>query len=229
MKKVLYRFNSFYHSLISTILDLVFPEECLGCGSPGINLCQTCISSAPRIGKETKEGIYACFDYRDPIIKKAIWSLKYYRKRSLGQKLGKVLHDCFSAEISTIERQSQGNTIFIIPVPLSSRRERTRGYNQAEAIARGFCASLPDSALAVRTDIILKHKDTSAQARTARRAERLRNLEGAFRIKNAKGLRGATIIIIDDVTTTGGTVTEIRKVLLNDAHAKQVIAFAVAH
>ena len=212
-------------------LDLIFPEVCLGCQKKGDVLCENCVLSIRRAERETDTRIYACFDYRDPVIKRAIWNFKLYKRMHLASTLGGLLHEVMSEEVSGMRMYASGQSILVTPVPLSKSRKKTRGYNQAERIARSFCyIGNTDSknTFELRGDIVTKVRDTSPQARIANRTKRLENIKGAFKINNESMVKGRTIIVIDDVTTTGGTLLELMKILKN-AGAKKVVGFAVAH
>ena len=80
----------------------------------------------------------------------------------------------------------------------------------------------------LKNHIVFKKIDTLPQAKITNRKRRLENVRGVFDIKNPENIKGKTIIIIDDVTTTGGTILEIMKILKKSG-AKKVIGFAVAH
>lgn len=209
-------------------LDLLLPQKCIGCQLSGYILCENCISKIPRTGRETENNIYACFDYRDSLIKKAIWNLKYYNRKTLGQKLGNLLYNNLIEEISEIKLYRGENPIYVIPVPLSLSKKRARGYNQAEVIARNFCESGEKNLLELKNNILIKKIDTPPQARITNRAERLRNIHGAFSVVNPSYVKGQAFIIVDDVTTTGGTLTEIMKIL-KESGAKSVVGFTIAH
>ncbi len=215
-------------SLIDGVLDLLFPEKCLGCGKKGSALCPLCIARLRRAERETNPHIIACFDYRDPVVKRAIWSLKYHTRRHLGSTLGELLYESLIEEIAEMREFTKGSPICVIPVPLSRTRKKKRGYNQAEVIARGFCRSGGQNIFEPRNDIIVKKIDTLQQARITNRTIRLRNISGAFHIEKPNDIKGRTIIIVDDVTTTGGTMNEIINVLKKSG-AKKVVGFAVAH
>jgi len=212
-------------------LDLFFPQSCLGCKKRGSFLCDTCILKLRRAERETGTHIYACYDYRDPLIKKAVWNLKYYRRVNLGNKLGSILYDALLEEIADIRIFAGANPIYVVPVPLSKEKQKIRGYNQAERIAHGFCDSgnaEAENVFKLRNDLVIKKINTDPQARITNRTKRLANIKGAFDLKNKESIKGRTIIVIDDVTTTGGTLTEIIKLLKNSG-AKKVVGFAVAH
>ncbi len=208
-------------------LDLMFPEACLGCKKRGISLCDNCILKIRKAERETERDIQACYDYRDPLIKRAIWDLKYHHRLHLGRKLGKLVYETLIEDISDMKIYT-GQSIVVVPVPLSRKRMKERGYNQAEIIAKGFCDSGNKEVLELRTDILKKKIDTKPQARITNRNERLKNVKGVFEIKNPEVVKGRTIIIIDDVTTTGGTIKEILKLLKNSG-AKKAVGFTVAH
>lgn len=215
-------------SIYDFITDLLFPEHCLGCRVRGEIICIRCESNLRRAERETEHTIHASFDYRDPVIKKAIWNLKYYRRKSLGAKLGTLLYESMLEELSELESYKGAAPISLIPVPVSHSRMRHRGYNQAEVIAYNFANACGANFVRVRNDIVKKSLDTEAQARITNRAERLKNIRGAFEVRNPDFVRGGTFIVVDDVTTTGGTMREIIKVL-KKAGAKHVVGFAIAH
>jgi ComF family protein len=220
--------TNFINSIKWHILDLLFPEKCLGCHKRGDSLCDNCISNIRQDEREMENNIYAIYDYREPLIKKAIWNLKYYHRLNLGNKLGKLLYENLLEEISDIKILASGCPIYVIPVPISKNRMKNRGYNQAEIIARSFSTSGNTNTLELRKDIICKILDTKPQARITNRKDRLNNVKGVFGISNKSIISGKTFIIIDDVTTTGGTINEIIKILKKNG-AKKVVGFAVAH
>lgn len=211
-------------------LNIIFPEKCLGCGSVGETLCQNCIMNMKRAERETEREIIAVFDYREELIKKAIWNLKYYHHFSLGEKLGKLMYEALIEDISEIISYSLGQKIIIIPVPISKDKIKFRGYNQANKIAKGFFLASKENIFEIKNNIIFRKLNSKPQARINNRVERLRNVKGAFGIREEElsSVNNRTIIIIDDVTTTGGTITEIIKIL-KKAGAKKVIGFTVAH
>ena len=210
------------------ILEILFPTKCLGCEIKSEILCDNCVAQINTAERETDKNILAVFDYRDPLIKKAIWELKYHHKHYLGQKLGQLLYESLIEDIGDIRVEVSGRSIFVIPVPISNKKTKLRGYNQTLAIAKGFCMSAPMGVFELRDKIIIKKLETIPQARLTSRSKRLQNIKGAFEIKNGDVVKGRTVIIIDDVTTTGGTINEIMKIL-KKSHAKKVLGFTVAH
>lgn len=214
--------------IINYIIDIILPVRCIECKKRGEIICDSCIENLRQAERETESNILACFDYRDEVMKKAIWNLKYYHHFSLGQKLGKLLYENMMEEIAELEVYTQGSPILIIPVPISKSKNKMRGYNQAEKIAHGFYNSSNKKIFELKSDIVVKIKNTLPQAKITNRNARLKNVRGVFDIKNKEKVKGRTIIVIDDVTTTGGTITEIMKILKKGG-ARKVIGMAVAH
>ena len=131
-------------------------------------------------------------------------------------------------DISDLRQIYSGQRFIIIPVPLHHDRLRERGYNQAEKIAKSFADKDDKKIFEIRTDIILKNKNTGHQARIHNKKIRLKNMIGAFSINKNINVKNRIIFVIDDVTTTGATLSEIIKILKKSG-AKQVIGIAVAH
>lgn len=210
------------------LLETLFPTKCLGCEEKNEILCNNCLVKISLAERETEDNILAVFDYRDPIIKKAVWELKYHHKRYIGEKLGQLLYEFLLEEISDMRTIVSGRPILVIPVPISNKKIKLRGYNQSLFIAKGFCDASEVGVFELKKDIIFKKINNIPQAKITNRKRRLENVRGVFDIKNEIVVKGRTIIVIDDVTTTGGTIGEIIKVLKKSG-AKKVIGFAVAH
>ncbi len=116
----------------------------------------------------------------------------------------------------------------LIPIPLSPARYRERGFNQAELICRELVSLNPEADLKFYSDVLIKPRDTLHQAHIGNRSTRLKNLIGSFSIIHPEKIKGRNIILIDDVTTTGATLSEARKILKRGG-ARKVIAFTIAH
>jgi competence protein ComFC len=119
----------------------------------------------------------------------------------------------------------------LIPIPLSRERFRERSYNQTELICEELIrldTSPRAHQLNLEKNILIKKIDTPHQAQIHDRSHRLKNVVGSFTLKNSDMINGKNIILIDDITTTGATLSEARKVL-KKAGAKKIIAFTVAH
>lgn len=217
---------------LSTILNIIFPIYCISCGKSGENLCINCLSSAPSAERESANWVFPLFDYRHPPIKKAVWLLKYKKKKPLVSVFAEVMYGSILEELSDLSVMQNFNDALLIPIPLSSERYRERGFNQAELICKELIKIDNRKNFELENDILIKIKDTLHQAHIENRTLRLKNIVGSFSIKNGdvniRKIKNRNIILIDDVTTTGATLTEARKIL-KQAGARNVIAFTVAH
>lgn len=219
---------------LNTILDIVFPVKCIQCGETGADLCLTCLIGTPEAGRESAGWIFPLYDYRHPTIKKALWLLKYKGRKRLANVFAEIIYEKILEELSDLSVMENFTNVILIPIPLSPRRYRERGFNQAQLICEELIKinNLRDSInIKLENNILIKPKDTKHQAHIENRNERLKNLTGSFAIKNAEKIsliKNKNIILIDDITTTGATLNEAKKTL-KQAGARKVIAFTVAH
>jgi ComF family protein len=124
---------------------------------------------------------------------------------------------------SSFERFEQ-NDVLLIPVPLYKGKRRQRGFNQAELIARAALKIHPGQRLV--TDLLLRTRDTHSQIGLTSH-QRRENMRGAFTVARAAEVTGREVLLVDDVYTTGTTVSECAKVLRR-AGAKRVWVATVA-
>lgn len=217
-----------FNSLLKKILTFVFPPRCVRCKTFGTFLCEDCRPQLTKSGELIENGVIATFDYHDPAVRKAIHHLKYHNIKELAEPLAEELYETFLAvTFDELVFERGLGKIAVIPVPLSAKRGRERGFNQAEELAKHFCALDPKN-FETRTDLVFKIKNTLPQAKQKKRAARLKNLKGAFAAGAKKKIAGKTVIIIDDVSTTGATIGEIKKLLLRNG-ARKVFAVVAAH
>ena len=138
----------------------------------------------------------------------------------------RVLGKSMAAAILKLKGQA-ASQLTVIPVPLFASRQRTRGFNQAELLARAGIAHLhkaePQWQLTLRIDILRRVKDTRAQFALAPHIRR-QNLRGAFRVDKKQALQGCEVLLIDDIMTTGATARECARVLLRGGAAKVWVA-----
>lgn len=218
-------------SFLNTILNVVFPVNCISCGKSGTNLCIECLSKSPEAERETVEWIYPIYDYRHIPIKKAIWLLKYKNKQIFAKIFANILYGRILEELSDLAQFNNFKNPILIPIPLSKKRIRERGFNQSILICNELIKLDKDQIfknLKLEKDVLIKPKDGKHQAVIENRSQRLKNVINSFSIQNSEKIKNRNIILIDDVTTTGATLTEAKKTLRN-AGAKKIIAFTIAH
>lgn len=198
--------------MIKLILNLLFPPRCAICRRVGENaLCRTCASKIVMIDR--REGYVYCAGAYSGILEKAIKLLKFRGKKSLAQPLGRILAD-HNPYISADA---------LVPVPLHEKRLKERGFNQSSLICRAVAEKM---GIPVIDDVLVRKKDTEHMFGLGRR-DRRQNLEGAFEVARPHVIRGASLILADDIYTTGFTVAACRKALL-DAGAASVKALVLS-
>lgn len=170
----------------------------------------------------------ALFDYKNPLIRQAIWELKYRGNKKVATLLAECLYEELVEEIADRNSLYNFEQPILIPIPLSKKRLQERGWNQTELLTSALKERTgSNSFFEIRHDILTKTKDTESQTRK-NRAERLRNLHDCFEIKSTEKILGRNIILLDDVTTTGATLEEARRTLLKSG-AKKILSVAIAH
>jgi ComF family protein len=219
------------------IIDLFFPQRCVGCGKFGALICASCCQKLPKIlppfcqkcGRHESSGVLcsACWGQRtaidgirsvfrfDGTVRHAIHDLKY---RSI-----KSMADCLATLMADYLRENKLPGDILVPVPLHPRRLRERGYNQSVLLARklGKIASMP-----VIEDQLYRLKDSLPQARTETVEERRRNVEKAFACRQGAE-SGKRLLLVDDVCTSGATL-EACAAALKAAGAVSVWGFTLA-
>jgi ComF family protein len=195
---------------------------CTVCGRPQVVAVGTgggpnfpCGPCGQRGKPEPVRRTFAAALYGDAV-GEAIKLFKFQGKRRLAEPLVEMMVEFSERELDV------GVYTAIVPVPLYRVRERERGFNQAELLARGIAEAFPNAQAA---GLLERIRPTRVQSRLTSAAERLRNVRGAFAA--SEETRGHRVLLIDDVVTTGGTVTECARVL-RKAGAESVDVFAAA-
>jgi len=218
---------------VDAVFNFVFPPICLVCDarlSSGERLvCIHCWRSLPRLAEEARippptfrenqqviDEHGAVWQYSDAI-QKIIFALKYNRNRSLAKRLGAEM-----AELAQASGFCCGNT-YLVPVPLHPTKLRERGYNQSELLAGEIAAA---TGMTVKDNLIVRSRYTKTQVKLSAE-QRMRNVHGAFALRAREGLSGRTILLIDDVLTTGATTLACGR-LLKQAGALRVFVLTAA-
>ncbi len=231
--------NCAHQSLTSKLLHLLYPSYCPICKNPSdlfcyspicspcwakierytgpsckicaipfpsehATICGHCMKKKPLYSRGITYGIYK------GVLAEAIHQFKFYGLKRLARPLGSLLLDI-----------DLPKTDGIVSVPLSIKGLKTRGFNQSLLLARIIAKEIKVPLL---MDVLFKNKETPPQIGLSSK-ERLSNLKGSFEVReNIEGLR---LMLVDDVITTGATVTECSKELLR-AGAKEVTVIALA-
>lgn len=216
------------NKLFNFFIDQIFPTKCIACSEGNISLCEKCKLSLPVSLPNVEPYIISILDYRDSRVRKLVWSFKYRNNRNLAHDFALIINDRLTEELSELKQMNNIKQPILIPIPISNKKMKFRGYNQSELIARQLYKLDNGNHFKLEIGNLVKTKETKSQARTSNKTERAKNLRGSFCVKNEKLIRGQNIILIDDVCTTGSTINEARKTLKKSG-AKRVIAITLAH
>jgi ComF family protein len=146
--------------------------------------------------------------------------LKFHQVRPAAKVLGRAL----AATLASLEKAMPVGTIAVVPVPLYTRKQAQRGFNQAEMIARGALKQLSrPKRFDLCTGVLVRCRDTESQIGLTGH-QRRENLRGAFAVSDPTRILKRDILLIDDVLTTGTTASECARVLLRAGAARVWVA-----
>lgn len=231
-------------------MDAVAPRYCAGCRAEKEILCAECIDASFRFGascifcnvrNSTGRICGRCRKIYEPGFEKALWAgeyknalksavceFKYIKRKELASPLGKIIFKKFKEYYPKYKPEN----FIIIPIPLHPKKEHSRGFNQAELIVKEFgkLSSIP-----LLVSSLIKIANTKTQVETKTKEERIKNLERAFVfdpnrvwVKTNSVWMNKTIILVDDIVTTGATFVHASRAL-NKAGTQKIICLAVAH
>jgi len=177
--------------------------------------------------REHIEDIQAFLPYRADVVRCAIVEIKDRPNKKIARLLGKVLYEFLRGELEDLRAFENFTRPVIIPVPITKKKKRKRGWNQCELILDGLAKVDRGHIFEIRNDVLEKIKETDDQVGKTKE-ERHLNVKGSFAPRDRRVARGRNIIIFDDIVTTGATLREAKKALI-DAGARRVICVALAH
>ena len=174
-------------------------------------LCGPCLQEKRYFEAHRSSGLY------EGALKEAIHTFKYRGVFSLVRLFGDLLQP-------TLQTLGHGYPVDVmIPVPLHIRRLRERGFNQAFLLVKELNRRI---GIPYEERVLKKIKDTPVQI-SLKKQERKKNLTGAFQVTDTEALKGKSVVLVDDVYTTGATVNECSRALLK-AGAERVAVLTVA-
>lgn len=215
------------HKSASMLLNILFPKTVSQRVLASLNTEILNALKKPTALREDAD-IISLFSYSDPRIKALIWGLKYRGHARAADLCADALYECLIQELERKNSEKNFTNPLLLPIPLSKKRLAQRGFNQSELLAKKMSHRDNGNRFTLRTDVLYKVKDTKNQTSIKDKKERQQNLRGCFFVKDRAAVRERNIILIDDVVTTGSTLGEAKKTLL-EAGARRVIAFALAH
>ncbi len=222
---------------ISDLLDIIFPRSCAVCGkslsSGERDICINCLMDLPRIPAYTignpieklfygilpveRVASYIHYSKESPY-NNLIHRAKYSDRPEIGERM---------AVTAATELMKQGfftDVDIIVPLPLSKKKKAQRGYNQCDYIARGISKV---TNIAINSTSVVRHKANETQTHK-HREERWKNVENIFSVTDAAALSGKHILLVDDVLTTGATLTSCGRAILHAAPDARISIFTLA-
>jgi ComF family protein len=241
-----------FKKLSKFVLDLFFPKSCLGCKKTNTYLCQDCFNKIELCSnnicffchrpswqgqnciicknKFSLDRVISATEYKHPLIQEIIKNFKYNYVKELYYPLAQLL----IKSLKNAPNISNDSNIILVPIPLHKRRLHERNFNQAELLAKEISQNF---SIPMETKILKRKRAILAQAKIKDRESRKENIKDVFEIdkefmkkcvaENENLLKDKIIILVDDVATTGATLSEAAKVLKR-AGAKEVWGLVVA-
>ncbi|MCS6829279.1 MAG: ComF family protein [bacterium] len=225
------------------VLDALYPPRCAACALVGCaGWCDECAEHIPyialpvcvRCGTPVHPEGFCIACYRRPLVPEAVRAVtryegvmraaihrfKYEGRPSLAPALAQLLVQSWQTPLA----EALHGVDVVLPIPIHRRRERERGFNQSALLAREFCQS---TGLPLLRGVLERTVYRQPQVGLGE-VERRENVKDAFRMVQPHAVRGKSVLLIDDVWTTGSTLNEAASTLLA-AGAERVFAYTVAH
>lgn len=206
-------------------MDLIYPPKCMFCGEVlhSGKVCMECEKTLPYTKGDSVHQrfpyVNACYSplYYEDGVREAVLKFKFGHREFYSVKFGEIMSECAEKNLDC------GGIDVISYVPLSRKRQKQRGYNQAKLLAKE---------ISKRTDIPLastlkKIKNIPAQSGIKDAKIRRANVIGVYSVPNAEKVRDKTVLLIDDVVTTGATLSECARTLKR-AGADKVYCLSIA-
>ncbi len=224
--------NSIHSSIVQPLKDFLFVSSCFHCGERlkerEHRICKKCWNSLTTVRESDYTYNVLKERFRDGGVIDDFVTLYYFEKGTLLQD---IAHSLKYEEVTTFgfelgvklgERVRGMEIDCIVPVPLNKRKERERGYNQSDFIAKGISSVIN---VPFFTDLLHRVKYTTTQTHLNAR-ERKENISDAFAVNRKENIADKTILIVDDIITTGATIQE-SAITLKNGGAIKIIAGSV--
>lgn len=210
---------------IDIIADFFFPPRCVFCQKilKRSDICDECAASLPHTKGDSIVQkfpfVAKCVAplYYEGKVREAIIRFKFNGREYYADRFSHIMAECVENNLDC------GDISVVSWVPLTRRRKRKRGYNQAQLLAEGIAKRLE----LPYGPCLVKIRNNSAQSKTASAAERSRNVVGVYAVKEPSEIEGKNILLVDDVVTTGSTLSECAR-MLRKAGANKVYCVALA-
>ena len=212
---------------LNDILSLIYPDLCAGCGEMLVSgekyICTACKFQLPETGfhhiidNPVEKHLWGRVDYvraaslfyfnKGSMVQNIMHRLKYANRPEIGQSLGMY----YGQQLKDIP--GFGGLDYIVPVPLFPKKQHKRGYNQSAEFGKGLGKAME---IPLLKDGLVRHKPTSTQTKKSR-SDRWENVEGVFELGSNGNMNSKSVLLIDDVITTGATLEACATVLKQKA------------
>jgi ComF family protein len=215
--------------IVKPIVELLFPQD------PLEEQAKEVIASIAKIKCDNGDMItkypcpaYSFFEYKNDSVRAMIWRLKYRGDKTTAEIFAKRMYDQLCEELTEMAQWSNFINPILIAIPVSKHKLRLRGFNQSAAICKALAVIDENRFFNYNPNVLYKIKDTKSQAQVKDKKSRLENLKDSFTVKDKSLVENQNIILLDDVLTTGSTLTEAT-CTLKSVGAKNIIWVVVAH
>lgn len=222
------------YSLVEDLVGLFYPRVCAGCDAHLMkqeeNLCLVCKHNLPKTyfwdydvtpieklfwGKVPVQSACSFLHFEQgDVVQELMHRLKYEGKTGVGLELGKMFGQIL------VEKEWFADADIIIPIPLHVTKEARRGYNQSRFIAEGLGESLGAD---LRSNLLKRLVASETQTKKSR-YDRSENVSSVFKLPEAEKVKGKNVLLVDDVVTTGSTLTAAGSELVSCGVNKLYIA-----
>ena len=224
----------------SDLFELFYPHVCLSCSAKLLKgeevICFKCQTELPKTdhwhdaenpmakrfwGRVNLQGAAALFQFqKGEHVQHLLHQLKYRGRQDVGEYLGKMLGNLILKPDSVI-----GKPDLVVPVPLHWKKQRKRGYNQCDPIAKGIAETIG----VPMSDSALERVHENISQTQKNRFDRWANVAEIFAVKDPEQLKGKHILLVDDVMTTGATAEACLQTILSVENTKvSFVTIAVA-
>ncbi|MBI4158616.1 MAG: ComF family protein [Candidatus Yanofskybacteria bacterium] len=242
---------NYTQKITDQVLDIIFPKKCLGCNkftNSDVDfdyVCKKCFgkielkNSLECIGckRQTRLGFTCTFcdkendadqliiaaELLDPLVEKILKAYKYKFIQNMALPLSILAKKCVK-KLLFKKFNLFGDNPLLIPVPLHKRRLNERGFNQAELLVKNMADAYH---VVCNNDILIRIANPKHQAEIKVKSDRINNVKNNFAVKTKELVRSKTVILVDDICTTGATLNECARVL-KESGTKRVIGFVIA-
>lgn len=216
--------------------SLVFPKNCVSCRSEllegEVQLCNSCIVLLPYTHFERMQGNPSAERMTSFLDVGAVASILYYSNKQSSKRVLNSLKYQGNAELGRLMGNLMGQRILgteyaevdaLVPVPLTPEKEEKRGYNQARLLCEGM-----SEILGIPVSVSLRRVRARSSQTTLSRYERWMNTKGDFGLSCTGDLANMRVLLVDDVLTTGATLSACYEVLKSSVKEVKILTLALA-